>query len=425
MIDRITILVKGGDGGGGSVSFRHEKYAPFGGPDGGDGGDGGDVVVEGNPSVADLRLFRKKVSYQAGNGGDGRGKKQYGHDGEDRVLMVPVGTVVVAKSDSGEVLTADCDKAGARVVVARGGRGGLGNTHFASSTNQTPRLAQKGEAGEERTLELELRLIADVGIIGYPNAGKSTLLSAVSAARPKIASYPFTTLEPVLGTVEVGWRRVVMAEIPGLIEDAHLGRGLGHEFLRHITRTRILIHLIDGGSVSPLDDMARVNVELGLYDAALAKKPQLVAVNKVDLMSVRDRLSELKAEFNRAGTRVFFISAETGEGVAELMAETVEELGKLEAGRETGQPVSLRVFHPRPQGEDVEVRKDGDTYVVLVPWLERVAARVDISDPEVAQQLRRLLASKKVSRALLRAGVRTGDKVRCGSFQWEWLEWAG
>ncbi len=420
MFDNIEIRVRGGNGGDGAVSFRHEKYVPFGGPDGGDGGNGGEVIVMADPSTASLRLFKRNRVYRAGDGGKGEGQRKHGRKGEDRVLMVPVGTMVIEKSEGEAMLIADCKEAGTKVIVARGGRGGLGNAYFASSTNQAPKIAQKGEEGEERTITLELRLIADIGIIGYPNAGKSTFLAAVSAARPKIASYPFTTLEPVLGAVEVGWKRIVLAEIPGLVEDAHLGRGLGHEFLRHVARTKILIHLVDGSSISPVADMAQVNIELGLFDAALARKPQLVAVNKIDLPSVRERLVEMEGEFKSAATPVLFISAVTGEGVPELMAEAVKALDRAAAGVEAGKQVPGRIFRPQPRGGDVGVRREGDTFVVVAPWLERIAARVDMSSPEVSGQLRKLMTAKKAGQALRQAGVKPGDKVRCGNFEWYW-----
>lgn len=347
MIDRAEIEVKAGDGGNGVVSFRHEKFVPFGGPDGGDGGDGGNVVIMADEAVTSLRAFRQKRHYKADRGGDGRGKKKHGKKGEDRLLTVPVGTVVSYKSQIGDdSLIADLDLSGQRAVVAKGGKGGKGNAHFATSTNQAPRIAQEGEKGEENAIILELKLIADIGLIGYPNVGKSTLLGAVSAAKPKIAGYPFTTREPVLGMVEVGTRSFVLAEIPGLIDGAHLGKGLGHDFLRHIERTRGLIHLVDGGSLSPAEDMARVNTELGLFDSALGKKPQLVAVNKVDLPQVRARLAELKDSFNAVGIRVFFVSAASGEGLPELMVETekmLQSAPKPEAGKRK------KVFRPQPR----------------------------------------------------------------------------
>ena len=421
MFDRVEIRVKAGEGGGGPVSFRREKFVPFGGPDGGDGGDGGDVVLMADLSVSSLRSFRRRKLYKAGNGKDGRGKKQHGKRGAHLLLKVPVGTIALNKARiSSEALIADCEKPGQQVVVARGGEGGLGNTHFVSSTNQAPRIAQKGEVGEESAIILELRLIGDVGIIGYPNVGKSTLLAAVSAARPKIASYPFTTLEPVLGMVEVGQESSVWAEIPGLIDDAHLGRGLGHDFLRHIIRTKILIHLIDGCSVSLVDNMVRVNRELGLFDAALAQKPQLVAVNKIDLPEVQARLAQIKGGFRSVGTEVIFISAVTGEGVATLTAEAMKMLGQVAAGVQAGEKIPKTVFRPQPRSPDASVHKEGDTFVVVAPELERIVAWVDMTSPDVRQQLQRQLAKLGVNQALERAGAKPGDRVRCGNCEWEW-----
>lgn len=347
MFDRAEIEVKAGDGGDGVVSFRHEKFVPFGGPDGGDGGDGGDVIVRADRSVTSLKFFRQKRRFKAASGGNGGGKKKHGRNGEDVVIGVPVGTVVSYKLQiAGDSLIADLEKPGQEVVVAKGGRGGLGNTRFATSTNQAPQIAEKGEAGEEHSILLELKLIADVGLIGYPNVGKSTLLAAVSAAKPRIASYPFTTREPVLGVVEVGQQSFVLAEIPGLIDDAHLGKGLGHDFLRHIARTKVLIHLVDGGSASPAEDMAKVNTELSLFDSALASKPQLVAVNKIDLPPVRARLDEIKQGLAAVGTKAFLVSAASGEGLPGLMEAAMKMLGS--AGR-AGAKTPRKVFHPKPR----------------------------------------------------------------------------
>ena len=348
MFDRAEIEVKAGDGGDGVVSFRHEKFVPFGGPDGGDGGDGGDVIVRADRGVTSLKFFRQKRRFKAASGGNGGGKKKHGRKGEDVVLGVPVGTVVSYKLQiAGDSLIADLDRDGQEVVVAKGGRGGLGNTRFATSTNQAPQIAEKGEVGEEHSILLELKLIADVGLIGYPNVGKSTLLAAVSAAKPKIASYPFTTREPVLGVVEVGRQSFILAEIPGLIDDAHLGRGLGHDFLRHIARTKVLIHLVDGSSASPAEDMARVNTELNLFDSALASKPQLVAVNKIDLPPVRARLDEIKKNLAAVGTRAFLVSAVSGEGLPGLMEAAMKVLRSTTAGR-AGAKKPRKVFHPKP-----------------------------------------------------------------------------
>jgi len=420
MFDRVEIIVKAGNGGNGAVSFRREKFVPFGGPDGGDGGDGGDVVIIASPAVSGLSNLKYKRYYKAGNGEHGKGKKKHGGNGESLVLNVPVGTVVSDKTQIGDsTIIADLEQPEEPVMVAEGGKGGGGNARFASSTHQAPQIAQKGEAGEEKSIILELRLIADVGIIGYPNVGKSTLLAAASAAKPKIASYPFTTRGPILGVVEVGLRSFILAEIPGLIGGAHLGRGLGHDFLRHVSRTRVLIHLIDGTSLSPVEDMRQVNAELGFYDSALTYKRQLVAVNKVDLPEVRARLAEIEGEFAAAGVRVFFISAVASEGVSELMAETMNILGET-ARKETAREIPKKVFHPQPKVATPAVHREGDTFVVIAPELERTVARMDGPSPEVHWQLQRQLKRLGITRALLKAGVKTGDRVRCGSLEWEW-----
>ena len=347
MFDRIEITVKAGDGGGGAVSFRHEKFVPFGGPDGGDGGDGGDVVITADDSVTDFRVFQGRRRFKAGRGGNGQGQDKHGKNGQSFTLAVPVGTVVGHKSQiGGDSLIADLDKPEESVVVAKGGKGGKGNARFATSINQAPRTAETGGEGEEKDIILELKLIADVGVIGYPNVGKSTLLAAVSAAKPRIAGYPFTTLEPVLGMVEVGTKSFVLAEIPGLIEGAHLGKGLGHDFLRHIVRTRVLIHLLDGGSPSPAEDMAQVNTELSLFDSALASKPQLVAVNKLDLPKVRARQAEIKESFGAIGTPVFFVSAVSGEGIPQLMEAAVK---LLQSAPRPETVKRKKVFRPQPR----------------------------------------------------------------------------
>lgn len=421
MYDRAEIRVRAGAGGGGVVSFRQEKFVPFGGPDGGDGGDGGDVIMMADGSVTSLRVFERKRFYRAADGGSGKGKKKHGKKGKNLILTVPVGTVVLYKTQvGGDAAIADLEQPGQQTVIAKGGKGGLGNTHFASSTNQAPQIAQTGEAGEENSVILELRLIADVGIIGYPNVGKSTLLAACSAAKPKIASYPFTTLEPILGLVEVGQRSFVVAEIPGLIDGAHLGRGLGHDFLRHITRTKILIHLIDGSSASPVEDMIQVNAELSLYDSALAQKPQLMVVNKIDLPQVQALLTEIKDAFGAVGASPLFISAATGEGVSELMAEVMETVSQVTVERGAGEKIARKVFHPQPRVAGPSVHKDGDTFVVIAPELERIVARTDVSRPEVRWQIRRQFTRLGVSKALEKAGVKPGDKVRCGNLEWEW-----
>lgn len=420
MLDRVAIRVKAGDGGDGLISFRREKFVPYGGPNGGNGGDGGSVIIRADEAVTSLRKFGQKRQYKAENGKNGGSQKKHGRNGESTVLTVPLGTIVSYKMAFGkDAFIVDLEQSGSEVVVARGGRGGWGNTHFVSSTNQAPQIAQKGESGEEHSILLEMRLIADVGIIGYPNAGKSTLLAATSAARPKIDSYPFTTLEPVLGVVEIGQRSFVLAEIPGLIEGAHLGRGLGHDFLRHILRTKIIIHLVSGISTAPVEDMMRVNEELALFDSALASRPQIIAVNKVDLPEVLARLDKIKEAFSSTGINAVYISAVTGQGVSELMAETMRMLEKVAPEkRKTGLP--QRVFRPQPKDAGVMVRREGDAFVISVPELERLVAGPGVSDSEVRWQLKRQLARMGINKTLEKAGIKPGDKIRCGDLEWEW-----
>lgn len=346
-VDIVETKVRGGKGGKGMVSFRREKFVPLGGPSGGDGGDGGSVGLVGDPHQGTLTWFKGKRLIAAQNGGAGGSNKKSGKKGEDRLLPVPVGTVVYEKVQEGRLLLVDMQLAGQQVVVARGGKGGKGNARFATPTRQAPTIAQPGRPGEERELILELKLIADVGIMGKPNAGKSTLLTTASKARTKIALYPFTTIEPVLGVVDVGWRRFILAEIPGLIEGAHLGRGLGLEFLRHAERTKLLLHLIDGSSPSPSQDWAEVRQEIQLYSSEMAAKDQVIVVNKIDIPLVRERLPQIGKELGKVGAPLYFISAATGEGVPELMAALAARLQTLEA-KQTRQEPPLTVFRPQP-----------------------------------------------------------------------------
>ena len=420
MFDNVIIKIKAGDGGNGAVSFRREKFVPFGGPDGGDGGDGANVVVKVDPTVTSLGSFKNKRSYRAGNGEPGKGRRKHGKRGEDLILTVPVGTVISYEMRIGDnAIISDLQQPGEQRVVAKGGKGGRGNATFVSSTYQAPRVAQKGGAGEESSVIFELRLIADVGVIGYPNVGKSALLATVSAAKPKIANYPFTTRGPVLGVVEIGMKAFILAEIPGLIADAHLGRGLGHDFLRHITRTKMLIHLIDGTSPSPVEDMMKVNGELCLFDSALAQKKQLVAVNKIDLPEVQVRLAEIEDSFAAAGLKVFFISAITKEGVLALMAETMNMLSQL-IQHGTAPETPKKVFRPQPRITVPAVHKEGEVFIITAPELERGIARIGEISPGVRLQLQRQLQRLGGAKALARAGVKPGDRVRCGQLEWEW-----
>jgi GTP-binding protein len=418
MFDKAEIKVRSGDGGNGAISFRREKFVPYGGPDGGNGGRGGNVIIRADENVDSLRRYCQGRLHRAENGGPGAGAKKHGKDGADIVVSVPPGTIVTTVEQDTRVLIDDLARPGDEAIVARGGRGGLGNTHYVSAVNQTPRIAQRGEAGEERKIQLEMRLIADAGIIGYPNAGKSTLLAAASAARPKIADYPFTTLEPVLGVVEMGLESFVLAEIPGLIEGAHAGRGLGHEFLRHAMRTRVFIHLISGTSESPLQDLTTLNNELALFDPLLARKPQIVVLNKTDLPEVRERRPTIEADFNDAGIRPHFISAATGRGVTPLMKETLQVLRSMSAPAAEEKPV--KVFRPRPREAGVSVTREGDEFVISAPGLERIMGGTGVTSGELRWQLNHLLRRTGVNRVLEKKGARTGAKIRCGDLTWEW-----
>src|SRR5450755_2240816 len=391
LYDHTKIFVKAGDGGDGSMHFRREKFAPFGGPDGGDGGRGGSVYFEATTNLNTLIDFRYRHTFKAGNGEPGIRQKMHGAKGEDIVMKVPCGTII-RDAESLQVI-ADLLDPGQRVMVARGGRGGLGNTHFATSTHQSPKESQKGEPGQENWLTLELRLIADIGLVGYPNAGKSTLLSVVTAAHPKIADYPFTTLTPNLGVVAVGQVAsgdeygFVLADIPGLIEGAAQGVGLGHEFLRHVRRTRLLIHMLDGASFErdPWQDFLTINQELRGYDEQLAHRPQIVVFNKMDLLEAQERWPALKAKAEAAGYTVYAISAAAHQGTTELMQYTALRLNEIrqeEAAQAEANPVMAGTVL-RPQPDDAfTVSKEKDIYIVHGKRVERAVSMTDIENEE-------------------------------------------
>jgi GTP-binding protein len=328
-IDEARINVNAGNGGRGCISFRREKYIPRGGPDGGDGGKGGDVILVADEELGSLIDFRYKRYYKAKSGIHGKGKDQHGKNGADLIIPVPLGTIV--RDESSDELLRDFSLHGEQLIVANGGMGGRGNARFKSATRQAPRYAQKGETGEEKWIKLELKLLADVGIIGLPNSGKSTLISVITAARPKIANYPFTTLNPCLGVVKYNEARTfVVADIPGLIEGAHQGSGLGTTFLRHIERTSVLIHLIDGSNITPLNNPVKafkiINNELKLYNPALTDKPQIIAINKMDLPESQENYPRVKKHFGDLHLKVYPISAVTGEGIKSLVDQVVKEL---------------------------------------------------------------------------------------------------
>ena len=419
-LDTARILVKAGDGGNGALSFRREKFVPRGGPDGGDGGRGGSIFLRADPSVSTLLDFAHRRHFKGGRGGNGAGSKKHGKKGQDLVIRVPPGTVV--RSD--EEVLADLSRPGDEVMVARAGRGGLGNVHFATSTNQTPRVAQKGEPGEERWLDLELKTIADVGLIGYPNVGKSSLLAALTAARPKIGDYPFTTLSPNLGVAErdtAALETYILADIPGLIEGAHRGVGLGHQFLRHVERARILLHVVDAAGPDPVTAYREVRRELELYNPALAAKPELVALNKIDLPAVRERLEESLNAFRDAESdrRVIPVSAMTTQGIAELKEALAETLAGLPAEPPVT-PAEMKVYRLAPEDEGWTVERDGEDFRVRGKRVERVVAMTDLQNPDAVDMLQRTLGKLGVLEALERAGVGSGDTVHIGPAELEW-----
>ncbi|RME06890.1 MAG: GTPase ObgE [Anaerolineae bacterium] len=418
-IDEIEIVVRSGRGGAGVVHFRREKYVPLGGPDGGDGGKGGDVVLQVDPRLNTLSHFRRQKRYHAQNGAAGGGNNRTGKSGEDLVLPVPPGTLVY-DAESGDVL-GDLVEAGQTLVVARGGRGGRGNARFASSTNKAPRIAEKGEPPQERRLRLELKLLADVGLVGVPNAGKSTFLAAVTNARPKIAPYPFTTLVPNLGVAQLDVETtLVLADIPGLIEGAHQGVGLGHEFLRHIQRTRVLIHLLDGLAEDPWLDFGQINSELALFDPHLAEKPQLVAFNKMDMPQAAERWPGVQERLQAEGYEVFAISALTGEGVRRVLYRAHQLLDELPP---VEQAVALPVYRPEsdPREFSIERTPDGG-YRVIGEAIERAAAMTYWEYDQSVRRFQRILETLGVDQALREAGVQPGDSVFIGEFELEWSE---
>lgn len=416
VVDEARIFVAGGGGGNGVVSFRREKYVARGGPDGGDGGRGGDVVLRGERDLTTLAPLAHQVRFAADRGESGRGANKHGKRGRDLIVGVPLGTVV---ADGGGSF-ADITRDGQTVVAARGGKGGLGNVHFTTSTQQAPRMARKGDPGQERWLTLELKIIGDVGLVGEPNAGKSSLLAAMSAARPEIAPYPFTTLSPVLGVAEVGDVAFVVVDIPGLIEGAHDGHGLGDRFLRHVERTRVLVHVLDASAPDPVASYQRVRRELELFNPQLIQKPTLVAANKMDLAEAQSTWESVRRHLSEAGVReVFLMSAVTGDGVSRLLGALEKRLGvaRREAPAD-GQ--ERRVYRLASEETSFVVEREGGTYRVVGREPERIVVTADMESDEGLADLQRRMERLGVFRALEQAGVKPGDTVHVGAFDLEW-----
>lgn len=418
-IDHVNIHVKSGKGGDGMVHFRREKFVPLGGPDGGDGGRGGNVIFEVKSTLNTLSAFRQNEKFAAEPGKNGGGSEMTGRGGKDLIIYIPPGTVIY-DAETGALL-GDLTKPGQQLLVCKGGRGGLGNQHYATSRNQAPRTAERGEPHEEKMIRLELKLIADIGIIGLPNAGKSTLLSVLTNAKPKIGDYPFTTLEPNLGVASIDEdTKVVMADIPGLIEGAAEGAGLGHDFLRHIQRTRVLIHMLDGLSEDPLADYSQINSELALFDPKLAQKPQVVVLNKIDQPDVQERLKEIQASFKKKKIELFTASAMARTNTRDILITAHRKLSEIpvEELEET-----LPVYKPDVDPNQFEVtREDGDKWRVTGVAIERAAKMTYFEHDGSLRRFQKLLEKLGVDESLRKAGVEEGDTVFIGNFELEWKD---
>ncbi|MDE0823979.1 MAG: GTPase ObgE [Dehalococcoidia bacterium] len=427
MIDTVRLNINAGSGGNGCSSFLREKYRPKGGPNGGDGGDGGSAYIVGDASINTLLHIKFNSTIYVIHGGHGGGKNKRGGNGDDKNIMVPMGTVVYRMYPDGEKEYVDDITTENPRLVAVGGRGGWGNSRFASATNQQPVLAQRGGKGERVVLFLELKLLADVGLLAKPNAGKSTLISMCSAAKAKVADYPFTTVEPILGVVRIGRNDFVMMEVPGLLEGAHEGIGLGHEFLRHAERARLYVHMLDGMSEDPVEDYLMINQELEQFNPDMASKTQLVVVNKLDVTEVREAQEDLEARLVEAigdkGSSVQFISAATGEGVDRLMGNIFGALNDLpKEAPETGPKVEPMRFRPQRSAAKESVWRDSrGVYVVESESMERLTAYADTKDQRVLLQLWREMRRSGLANSLIDAGIEAGDLIRFGEVELTWF----
>ncbi|HDK7175094.1 TPA: GTPase ObgE [Clostridium botulinum] len=421
-IDTAKIFVKSGKGGDGSISFRREKYIAFGGPDGGDGGKGGNVVLVVDPNMTTLLDFTYKRKYKAEPGGNGAGSKCFGKNGKDLYIKVPMGTIV--RDAETDKIMADLSTPEDSYVVAKGGRGGKGNCRFTTPTRQAPDFAEPGMPEEERWIKLELKLLADVGLIGFPNVGKSTLLSVVSKARPKIANYHFTTLKPNLGVVSIeGVTNFVIADIPGIIEGASEGVGLGLDFLRHVERTRVLIHVIDISSVEgrdPYDDFLKINEELKRYSVKLYDRPQIIAANKSDMLFDEGKFEEFKTKIEKLGyNKVFKISAATKQGVDDLMKEAARLLSTIPV---TELEISAEDrFVEEEKRFTYSIRKEDSAYIVEGSFVDRLLNAVNVNDPDDLRYFHKVLKNKGVMEELMKMGIEDGDVVRLNDFEFDFL----
>ena len=419
-IDRARIFVQSGKGGDGMSSFRHEKFVPKGGPNGGDGGQGGNVVLVADRNVNTLVDFRFRRLFKAKPGGKGEGSNKYGRNAEDLLITVPVGTIV-KDEETGQVM-ADLSRDGQRAIVAKGGRGGRGNWHFRTSANRTPTFAERGEPGEERWLRLELKVLADVGLLGYPSVGKSSILRKVSAAQPEVAAYHFTTLNPILGVVNLpDHRSFVMADIPGLIDGASEGVGLGHDFLRHIERTKILIHVVDVSGIEgrdPIEDYEKINAELAKYSDKLARKRQVVAANKIDLLGDSDNLERLMDYMTAHGVEVYPICAMTGEGMDKLL-ERVWTM--LEEYVEEPDETTEEVVYKAQNKPDFEVKRDDDgAFVITGARIENLVAMTNFDDDQSLRRFQRIWRYMELDKLLQEHGIQDGNTVRIYSMEFEY-----
>ncbi len=422
-IDRTEIYVKAGNGGNGAVSFRREKYVAAGGPDGGDGGCGGDIVFVADRGMTSLVSFKYKRKFVAENGGNGAGRKFHGKNGENLIVRVPLGTVIRDK-ESGNILADISDDE--PVVICKGGKGGFGNKHFATPTRQTPRFAKAGIEGRERTLKLELKVIADVGLVGMPSVGKSSLLARISAATPEIASYHFTTKSPILGIVTVNEEKsFVCADIPGLIEGASEGAGLGHEFLRHVDRCRMLIHVVDAASTEgrdPVDDMRIINAELANYSAELASRPQIVAANKCDAVEDKELYEKLLSYCKQNGTAVYPISAVTGEGIKELLFAVSEKLETLEPVKVYEKEEIADAPEELEHDHGFEVIRENDDFYIEAEWLKKVADSINYNDYESMNYFQKVLRNAGIFAELERRCIKDGDTVHVYGMEFDYVK---